>query len=88
MEQRDVEGARRMPLLEFGNRADVEVGGARLLLLMSLLNGDVFDRHHSCYAASSFMIAATADRTAAKPDAPRPDVINKPGRVNGPSTAG
>ena len=46
--QRDVERALGVTVLEFRNRANVEVFRAGSLLLMSLLDRDVFDGHHSC----------------------------------------
>jgi hypothetical protein len=48
VQQRNVEGTFGVPLLKLGNGADVQIPGARDLLLMSLLNGKVFDSHYFC----------------------------------------
>jgi hypothetical protein len=45
VQQGNVERPFGMALLELGNRANVEVGRTRGLLLMSLLNCQMFDRH-------------------------------------------
>jgi len=68
-----------MPLIELGNRTDIDIRIARLLTLMSLLNGRVFD-HGSCTHRTLMTIEQPP-----KPELPRdPDVINKPGGAESP----
>jgi len=82
VQERNIERALRVSLLELWNGTYVQIPGACRLLLMSLLNCNVFDSHHFC--TQEIMIEQPPI-----PDTPKPpDVINFPGDVNRPVPPG